>query len=169
MDYKWVGAALIITACGSFGFSLTRAHRREEGYLRTLIGALDYMSSELHFRAPPLPELCRGAAGASSRNVSRVFSGLARALEESCAPNVSECMHSALQEVELPSLSRENMHLLGMSLGHFDLEGQLNGLDSVRASARRDLEKLTADRDQRFRNYQTLSLCAGAALAILLI
>ena len=169
MDYKWIGAALIIAASCGFGFTLISGHRREEGTLRALIGALDYMSSELHFRATPLPELCRGAANSSGKGIDRVFTYLGQAMEDSTAPDVSKCMDSALESVELPRSSRDNLQLLGASLGHFDLDGQLLGLDSVRTSARKELEKLTTDRDQRLRNYQTLSLCAGAALAILLI
>lgn len=169
MDYKWIGAVLIVAASACFGFSLSGTHRREEQSLRILIGALDYMSSELHFRAPSLPELCRGAAGAGGKGIDRVFLRLTQLLEESNASDVSLCMESALQEVDLPLASRENLHLLGKSLGHFDLEGQLKGLDSVRTAARRDLDKLTQNREQRLRNYQTLSVCGGAALAILLI
>jgi hypothetical protein len=47
MDYKWIGAVLIISACGGFGFSLICTHRREEATLRSLASALDYMVSEL--------------------------------------------------------------------------------------------------------------------------
>ena len=55
MDYKWIGAVLIISACGGFGFSLICTHRREEATLRSLASALDYMVSELHFKATPNP------------------------------------------------------------------------------------------------------------------
>ena len=33
----------------------------------------------------------------------------------------------------------------------------------------RELEKMSTDRDQRIRGYQTLGVCAGAALAILFV
>lgn len=169
MDIKWIGAVLIIAASGGFGFSLTAAHRREEASLRSFIRALDFMVSELCFRATPLPALCRMAAGECEKSIEKVLSGLADNLDQNVSPDAAECLESAMQEVALPALTQQNLRLLASSLGRFDLDGQLKGLESVRASCRTDLDKLTSDREMRFRNYQTLSLCAGAALAILLI
>ena len=54
-------------------------------------------------------------------------------------------------------------------IGRFDLEGQLQGLESVRVYCRDQLDNLAKDRDVRLRSYQTLGLCAGAALAILFV
>ena len=169
MDSKWIGAVLIITACGGFGFSLCASHRREEGTLRSLIGVLDYLSSELHYHAPPLTELCRGAARFCSREIGGVFSELARILEENQNPDAASAMDEALKESNLPSVTEVLLHKLGSSLGHFDLDGQLKTLNSLRDEARHQLEELTNHRDLRLRNYQTLSVCAGAALIILLI
>lgn len=169
MDYKWIGAVLIISACGGFGFSLISAHRLEELTLRSLVAALDYMVSELHFKATPLPELCRTAAGECAKGVDKVFASLAEELNAGVTSDVRTCMNAALAESDLPSATRRNLELLGSSLGRFDLAGQLEGLEVVRTSCRRDLEALSQGRDTRLRNYQTLSLCAGAALAILLI
>ncbi len=169
MDFKWIGAVLIISACGGFGFSLCISHRREERMLRILVRTLDFMASELHFRATPLPDLCRLAAAEAKGIVGQVFSNLGKAMEEQVSPDVSACMAKATQNLELPPLTLQNFLLLGSSLGRFDLEGQLKGLETVRAACRSDLENLSTNRDTRLRNYQTLSLCAGAALAILLI
>ncbi len=169
MDYKWIGAILIITACGSFGLSLANAHRREEKSLQSLVSALDYMASELHFHATPLPELCRNAAKFTDRGVDQVFSDLAGVLDKNQTPDVASCMDAVLKGVVLPPIARNNLQILGRSLGQFDLEGQLNGLSAARSAVRQDLEKLSLGRDQRLRNYQTLSVCAGAALVILLI
>lgn len=169
MDYKWFGAVLIIAGCGGFGFSLCAAHRREEGNLRSVMRILDFMTSELHFHGTPLPELCHGAARVCPNGVGRVFSRLARELETCAAPEVSACMDAALEGTALPPKALDTLHLLGISLGRFDLDGQLKGLEEARSTCRRHLDALSSDRDARLRNYQTLSLCAGAALAILLI
>lgn len=169
MDYKWIGAVLIISACGGFGFCLGSEHRREERLLRSLIRGLDFMVSELHFHATQLPELCGLAGKECGGEVGQVFSSLSRELEQQLSPNVSTSMESALASSPLPPITLRNLQVLGTSLGRFDLDGQLNGLEAVREASRKDLEALTANREVRLRNYQTLSLCAGAALAIVLI
>ena len=63
----------------------------------------------------------------------------------------------------------QQMLLLGKSIGRFDMDGQIKGLEAVRQDCRRRLDELSKDRDTRLRSYQTLGLCAGAALAILFI
>ena len=79
-------------------------------------------------------------------------------------------MYTALSKLEnLPLSTTEALRLLGKSLGRFDLEGQLQGIEQVRSHCRRELEALEAGRDQRIRGYQTLGVCAGAALAILFV
>lgn len=170
MEYKWIGALLIILGCGGFGFSLAAAHRREEGTLRQLIAALDYMECELQYRLTPLPDLCRAAGQEGKGLVGEVLLNLSRELDNQISPDVASCMNAALASAgDLPRHTGENLRLLGSSLGRFDLTGQLNGLEAVRSNCRRDLEALGDNRDVRLRSYQTLGLCAGAALAILLI
>lgn len=170
MDYKWIGAVLIVAGCGGFGFSLSAEHRREENSLRKLIALLDFMACELQYRMTPLPELCVAAAGETCGPLRQIFSKLAELLEASVSWDVAGAMDDALQSAEpLPEKTRDNLLALGRSMGRFDLTGQLSALESVRAGCRRDLEEFTANRDIRLRNYQTLGICAGAAVAIILI
>ena len=78
-------------------------------------------------------------------------------------------MNAVLDKLNLSSITKQLLRNLGRSLGRFDLEGQLRGIDAVRHETLEALEKLTHDQDERLRSYQTLGLCAGAALAILLL
>lgn len=170
MDYKWIGALLIVAGCGGFGFSMAASHRIQETSLRELMRILDYMACELQFRMTPLPELCRAAGNEVRSPVGQVFSVLAEELDFAVSSDVATCMETVLKKsMELPPLTRDNLILLGESLGRFDMSGQLKGLESVRSSCRTALESLSENREVRLRNYQTLGLCAGAALAIILI
>lgn len=170
MNAKLIGAALIIAGCGGVGFSMAAAHRREEKALRQLIRALDYMGCELQYRLTPLPELCRYAASESGGAVSQVLVQLASELEAQVAPDAGSCMNAVLSKTSgLPPRTRKNFQLLGVSLGQFDLQGQLTGLETARKQCRRELDELSKNRDVRLRSYQTLGLCAGSALAILFL
>lgn len=170
MTIKMMGAMLIIGACGLFGFSIAASSRREESALRELIAALDYMACELQYRLTPLPELCRLAGVECKKGTGKVLLQLAEELESQISPDVESCMNIALKSgSDQPRLVTEAFRLLGSSLGRFDVEGQMNGLESVRSFCRRELEAMSLNRDARLRSYQTLSLCAGAALAILFV
>lgn len=170
MGLKILGVILVLAGCGGFGFKLAYTHIKEERSLRTVIRILDYMECELQYHMTPLPDLCRQAAAECNCTVRDVLYRLSTALEDRISPNVEESMTLALSAArDLPRLTLSAMELLGKSLGRFDLDGQLKGLESVRQECRRNLNELMQNRDVRLRNYQTLGLCAGAALAILLI
>lgn len=167
---KWFGALFVIIGCGSVGFAMSAAHRKEEKSLRQLIGALDFMQCELQYRMTALPDLCRLTAAQCSGVLRTLFQTLSRELEDQISPDVFHCMNAALAKVpNLPVHTEESLRILGRTLGRFDLDGQLLGLENARHNCRTLLEKLSENREIRLRSYQTLSLCAGAALAILFL
>lgn len=161
---------MIVLACGGFGFAVAAAFRREEMALRQLIGALEYMQCELQFRMTPLPELCRQAGREHRGEVGGFLLQLSKELESQIAPDVASCMVAAF--AKSPPMSgrlKEGFRLLGTSLGKFDVSGQISGLEAVRGYCRRELELMADNRENRLRSYQTLGLCAGAAIAILFV
>ena len=170
MSIKWIGAILVVLGCGGVGFTMAANYRREEWTLRALVRALDYMTCELQFRLTPLPQLCRQAGRECGTMAGRALTALAEELESQTCPDADGCMNAALSRLEqVPGATVQALGLLGASLGRFDLEGQLQGLEQVRAHCRRELAALESGRDQRIRGYQTLGVCAGAALAILFV
>ena len=170
MSIKLLGAVLIILSCGGVGYKICLAHKQEVAALRQLVAALDYMGCELQYRVTPLPELCRETAGACSGPVGKLWLNLAGELEGQVLPNAKACMVSAVASTKgLPDKTKAQLLHLGASLGHFDLKGQLQGIEWARQRCRKELESLTKDQSARLRSYQTLALCAGAALAIIFV
>lgn len=170
MTIKLFGAFLVFAGCGGFGFLMASSHRREEHTLRQYLMALEYMECELGFRLTPLPQLCRAAANAVSGSVHTLLLRLADELDAQIFPDVSLCMAAAIAATpELSTNMREMLTELGTTLGRFDLPGQLKGLGSAALRAQNALSALEHNREGRLRSYQTLGLCAGAALAILFL
>lgn len=170
MMLRWIGAGMILAACAGFGFIMAANYRREENALKQLLIALNFMECELQYRLSSLPELCLTAAERTDGAVSKVLFRFAKDLETQRFADAAVCMDKVLSEVpSFPKRAEELLCLLGNSVGRFDLEGQLKGLQQVRQQCSDMLELVQSDRDIRIRNYQTLGLCTGAALAILLI
>lgn len=165
---RWIGGLLIVMGCGGFGFSIAAEYIREQQRLSRLSRALGVMEWELQYRLTPLPELCRMAGREAGGTVGAVFCALASQLDQSSQPEVSGCMQKALSEVpELSPALRLLLKQLGRSLGRFDLSGQIQGLQAVRAAVRQALDALERERASRLKCYRTLGLCTGAALVIL--
>ena len=170
MDYRWIGAILIITGCTGCGYSIAAGKRREERLLWQLLRILQFMESELQYRLTPLSELCHLAAKQESGPLRTVFLNLNRELTWQKLPDAGSCMSAALQKSgELPGRLRRLLVQLGHTLGRFDLAGQLQGIQAVRKRCEEALASLGKNREERLRSYQTLGVCAGAALAILLL
>lgn len=149
---------------------MCRNLRREQRALEQLHLALEWMVCDLNYRMPPLAQLCRGASAQCKGSVSAVFRQLATELEGQVVPNAAACMTAALAAVpQLPSAAAHQMRLLGQTLGRFDLQGQLAGMESAMGRCSLLLEQFRADSQTRLRNYQTLGICAGVALVILFL
>ena len=170
MSLHWIGAVLIVAGCGGVGFGMALNYKREENSLRQLIRVMDMFCCELEYRVTPLPELFRKAANTATGHLAKLFANVAQELENQVAPDATYCMASALRRSrELPGRILFALTDLGRSLGEYDLDGQLQGIKAVQASCTRQLGELESNRTQRIRSYQTLGLCAGAALAILFL
>ena len=170
MNYKLIGAMCVILACGGVGFMMATQYVMQIRALADTIAVINYMESEIQYRCTPLPALCRQAAAQVSGRLHLVFAGLADELEAQVAPNVELCMISVLDKLNITCESiREILLRLSYNLGNFDMVGQLKALENARNLCREDLKQLQQGKRERIRSYQTLGLCAGAAIAILLV
>lgn len=168
MILKWIGALLVVVGCGGFGFAMAAAYRREEQLLSQLVKSLEIMECELEYRVTPLPSLFHKLSEQSSDPLKAVFQNLAQEMEEQISPDAKCCMDVVLSKTnDLPKSVQSALVTLGESLGRFDLDGQIKEIAAVKLVCVSDLEVLRAQRDNRVRSYQTLGLCAGAALVIL--
>ena len=170
MVLKIVGAILIVISCGGVGFKIAANCRCDENGLEQLVKILDFMHCELQYRLTPLPNLCKLVAADFHNMIGHIFEELAKEMELQNSHNIGQCITSIIaSKKNIPTMTRKQMLQLGNSLGRYDLEGQLKGLEAVQKDSLRILNEMRNNRDVRLRSYQTLGLCAGAALAILFI
>ena len=170
MMIKLLGVALTVIGCGSVGFQIAANYRREEKSLQQLSLILEYMECELQYRLTSLPELCRQVGRMFKQAPANVFVALTSEMESQISPDVSCCMTAVLSRTSnITPITRKMLENLGMSIGKFDINGQIQGFSSINEECKRNIKALKDGRDNRLRSYQTLGLCAGAALAILLV
>lgn len=170
MIIRIFGAFLIIGGCTGVGFAVSGNYRRQERAMEELLRCLQWMSCELNYRIPPLPVLCRSASEICQGPVSKVMLQLADELDRQLTPDVATCIHAALSAVPgIPDKAEAHLRRLGKSLGRFDLQEQIASLEAAMAGCRQELETISGNREVQTRNYQTLGLCAGAALVIIFL
>ncbi len=167
---KVIGAVFVVLSCGMVGFMIARNYKQTIYELEQLLQGLDYMQAQLQYQKTPLPALCQNVAEHTAGRVRKTFTSFAKELDRHVSPDPSVCMASVIDATydHLPQLHGLFMHL-GQVLGKFDLEGQQKGIAAVYSEAKTKLDLLFLNKDSRLRGYQTLGLCAGAAVAILLL
>ena len=180
MSVKWIGAFCIIAGCGGCGFLMAWRYLVKIRLLQNLINVLDYMECELQYRNTPLPRLCRQAGQMSQGKIQEVFLLMADELDAQVSPDaqleeniIQRFFHVPASVLERCGDMEKTLHdillTLSTSLGRFDMQGQLRGLEYARKTCRSELLLLTENKSNRIRSYQTLGLCAGAAIAILFV
>ena len=166
---KTIGALMIVCGFGGIGMLFARYQKTDAILLRELSRILERMRSELEYRLTPVPDLLRIGGQNASEPLRRLFSDLAGMLDTQCAADASEAMEAILSDDrQFPSETRQQLYLLAETLGCYDLNGQVRGLQDCRNECIHQLELLENNQQQRLRSYRTLGFCTGAALAILL-
>ena len=167
---KWIGAILVILGCGGIGLGLVRQYCHEARTLRELKKALSIIYSELECRLTPLPNAFLVAAQSVKNPIRGVLLWAEQEMNAQENANALTCMERAVKNAsDLPPSAAEILLQLSGTLGIFDLNGQLNELRSAEMVCHRLLEEKLSHENERTKMYQTLGLCAGILLAILLL
>ena len=170
MPIKALGVLLVFAVCGYIGFCAGGNYRRDITVLRQLCNHIEYMICQLQYHRTPLPELFHQLRAEASAPLSQVFGQICSQFSEQTFSNACECMRAAIARTQnLPKMTRACLYELGSTLGRFDLDGQLRGAESVLRHYSAKLVQLEAHQNLHIRSCQIFGLCAGAALAILLI
>ena len=168
--YKVIGSILVFAGCGGFGFSLALSHRKKERMLEHINRILSVMECELRYRLTPLPELCSMAASETDGVLRSILLNLSKELDRRISPDAASCMTKVLNSIQVRDADiRDLLMQVGRSLGRFDLNGQLEGIEHVRSICKLEMDTLRNGKTERIRCYETLGLCAGAALVIILV
>lgn len=169
MIIRILGAILILTGSAAVGFALSTSNKRTVTILKQLYNTLEYMEYELRFRQSSLPELLRRSASDDGL-IKEFFQILSDEIENQIAPDAEYCVNAALGKLKnVPEIVKTLILSLGRCVGRFDLENQISGITSVRKECGLLLEKYAKNQTSRVRSYQTLALCIGAGLVIMLI
>ena len=167
--YRIIGSFLIISGCTLVGAIKFSAEKREIRLIQELVNALNIMICQLEFQRTPLPELCTHVAK-SNNELTDFFLLLENELKTQVLANVSDCVDIVIENIKtFPGCVEELLLLLGDSLGRYDADGQLSQLRHVVAVCCNTLDNLQQRHNKMGKTNQTLWICAGVALAVIML
>lgn len=167
---KWIGAFCIFVACASVGFSIAYRQTRELKMIEQWLRIIDRAEKEISYHLRAVPDLFRIISYEEKGLLGRLFLRTAIEMENQIQPNASLCLNIALADFDgLPKCILDQLMLFGAELGRYDLESQLKGFARIRSIGEEKRVLMLQNYSKRIRGYQTLGLCAGAALVIMFI
>ena len=169
---KLVGILIIVLSAGSMGFRIAASLKKRCQLLRQLSSALQVLKNEISFCGTPLPQAFALMAVSVQDAPERVFSSVARQMEQRRWLTPQHAMEQAL--TEQPELgwdvdTADLLLKLAAGLGKYDRDSQMQTIERVGAELECLLQAAEQERSIRSRTYKTLGICAGLAVGILLI
>lgn len=170
MVRKAVGAFFVVIGCGSFGFLKASNARKAVKELTVFLNGIVRIKLEMQYQLQPLPCIFRTAAGYLDGLIGQVFLRFADEMESQCHPDLYSCMMGAVAgHSKISQETKDFLLLLAKNLGNLDLDNQLVALEHVEKLCGKERSKLEEEISKQKRYYETLGLCAGATLAIILV
>lgn len=170
---RGIGALCVVAAASVMGFGFAGGVRRQERQLAAMLDALTFLKSEILYRKTPLAETFTLVTAAAQEQGTRAFFRCcAHAMRSDRTLRPMQVFQTALDrtaELSLAMPARQTLLTLGASLGEFDLDGQSRALELALARLSSQLRRLEEGSSARRRSYATIGVCAGLAVAVILL
>lgn len=150
---------------------MAQSVRYEERCLQQLLRVLELMCCEIRSRLSPALELSTQAEQMCTGVMRAVFHDLSRfiaAQEESDTEKIISGVLKAHAH-RLPLSCERFLLELGQILGAYDTDVQIGALEGLAGRVSAALSELRRGKADRCRSYEVLAVCAGCALAIILL
>ncbi len=164
-----IGVLFVVCGAAGAGAATALGVRFSLNAARQLCSALERMKNEIDYCRTPLPALME-LLSKDPGPLSPLFAQMAGQLALRQEASVNAIVRKSLAAVPaLPGPVRQILLDLAPGLGRYDVDGQLRAIDLASAQARALFEQYRAEQRGRIRSCCTLGLCAGLAIAIMVL
>lgn len=168
---RWIGACIIILACGMAGVIMARSYTLRPKYLQDLVTAVQLLATEINYTRTSLPDACLSISNQLTGPVAQFFNVFATQLLERNL-TATEAWSQALQVlVDAGFLKQdvENLSQFGNVLGRSDAEDQLKHIALLQNRLESTSRQAEQERDKMVRLWNYLGFCVGALVVLMLI
>ena len=165
---KWIGMIFIVVAASSVGFGMSLSIRKDRSLLLQMQHALQILRNEIAFCGTPLPQAFALMAANCNGYLECVFSDTAKQMDKHRWMTPSAVMNQVLSGYQETVVS-ELLINLAAGLGNYDLQAQLGAICTADERAAQVLHRTEQEGKVKAKIYETLGVCGGLSVAILLI
>jgi len=165
---KILGISFIALSSAAVGFQMSAMLRKRCALMRELDNLLQLLEQEIVTCGTPLPHAFALLSASTDGIWENVFSGIAKEMDKNRWATPHEAAQIVLNQVHDRDIS-EIMLPMMKKMGKYNIEAQTQGIESARRQLRMILQELEQERKMKSKTFQTLGICTGLAVAILLI
>lgn len=168
---RWIGFVLVVSGAAATGMTMAANVKRTVNLLREWVNILREMRSEIEFHLTPLGELCGILADGASAPIKNILYSVEKKLSDVPGRPAGIQMRESLSvngqgiPVELKKIIID----LFDALGRQDVYAQIRAIDMAQQRTQSALQSLESEKKDRCRTYRVISVCAGIAIAVILI
>lgn len=170
MIFRLIGALVLCLGASGLGFSAAGSVRANVKTLQQLKLALEMMRCEISYTLTPASRICRIIQNSSRGDVKTLFEQLEAIYTSGVAKDgmwAEGLVHRTLHNV--PAEVADAITELLCGFGQFGANEQLRLIDLNAAKVDAALARMEAEKKQRCRCYETLGICTGLAIAVLVL
>jgi len=164
---KWIGTVCIVISAWSVGYEINRKMKYRCLQLQQMLRALQLLRNEIAFCGTSLPNIFALMAATCDGALEALFSFVAKEMDHSPWKTPIEAAKPLLENSTQDTLPI--LEDLFRGLGNYDMDAQLATIERVQTAVRNSLDAAEQDRRKRSKTYETIGICAGLSVAILLL
>ncbi len=170
---KLLGAFLIISGCGFFGFKKARFYRERTELFRFLQNGLTLLEAEINYGVTPLPLALKRIEQRVNPICQPLFGRAAVLLQEKKGITAAEAWAKGVQalneKIPLTDQERDLLLIFGQGLGNSALEEQIKQLTLTRKQLSLFEKRAQTVEDKNEKMWQYLGISAGIVIVLILI
>lgn len=165
---KAAGILFILLSAASVGLRISAALKKRCKDVSRFLSSLSVLEYEISFLRTPLPQAFEKASQIAVGDLQSVYRSVSQQMKNSRWLSPRSAVENSLNEFPNELFGEILLELSDM-IGKYDLQAQLNGIETAKLQTSELLSGLEQERSLRSKTYKTLSICAGLALVILLL
>lgn len=165
---KLIGIVFIVCSMAYMGIHLSNGFRVRRKLLQQFMKCLPIIRNEIAFCGTPIPKIFRLLADHMDGELQDIFRQVSVCMDAAKTMTPAEAMEQTVMTRKYTCLVPRMLELAD-KLGNYDVEAQIVGIDQVKSQTEVQMAELDQEQAQKGKVYESLGICAGLALAILLI
>lgn len=168
---KFMGALIVVAACGGIGVTVAQHYTQRPKYLRALQASLQMLETEIVYGATPLAEAMEAVGRGCEGKLGQIFLNSSELLCSHSGVTAGEAWLLALEKhaYDLP-LTRDDLDILrrvGSFLGGSDREDQRKHLQLIREQIKHQVFKADEASQKSGRLWNSLGFLFGLVVVLM--